>query len=164
MGAGEVCLVGGGGMVRGRLFTTGRHSGTSLTMSRPLAGARWACCWLLKVQAPMLRTPPTTRPVPPTSPPPALGPTNGGAGGRSGECGPLHGAAGHLPRVETSSHSTGLGGGHYCSAQLATYPLCFDPENIFSYPLIFWLLVVVNIFAKYFMQRLLFLSQISKSS
>ena len=164
MGAGEVCLVGGGEVVRGRLFTTGRHSGTSLTMSRPLAGARWACCWLLKVQAPMLRTPPTTRPVPPTSPPPALGPTNGGAGGRSGECGPLHGAAGHLPRVETSSHSTGLGGGHYCSAQLATYPLCFDPENIFSYPLIFWLLVVVNTFAKYFMQRLLFLSQISKSS
>ena len=153
-------------MVRGRQFTTGRHSGTSLTMSRPLLAAAGpaAGCWLLKVQAPMLRTPPTTRPVPPTSPPPALGPTNGGAGGRSGECGPLHGAAGHLPRVETSSHSTGLGGGHYCSAQLATYPLCFDPENIFSYPLIFWLLVVVNIFAKYFMQRLLFLSQISKSS
>ena len=136
------------GTVRGRLFTTGRHSGTSLTMSRPLAGACWAWCWLLKVQAPMLRTPPTTRPVPPTSPPPALGPTNGRAGGRSGECGWSLAESGDMEPL----HGPG------CRSLLlssACNLLAMTLKTYFLNPLIFWLLVVVNIFAKYFMQRLL---------
>ena len=139
------------GTVQGRLFTTGRHSGTSLTMSRPLAGACWAWCWLLAAKGPgsdaqnSTNHPPSR---PPTSPPPALGPTNGGAGGRSGECGwslaesgdmePLHGPGWRSLLLSSACNLLAM--------TLKTY---------FLNPLIFWLLVVVNIFAKYFMQRLL---------
>ena len=152
MRAGEVCLVGGGG--DGARETV--HNWPSLwhfphneqTAGWSMLGLA-AGCWLLKVQAPMLRTPPTTRPVPPTSPPPALGPTNGAAGGRSGECGSWS--------LAESGDMEPLHGPGWRSLLLssACNLLAMTLKTYFLNPLIFWLLVVVNIFAKYFMQRLL---------
>ena len=134
----------------------GDCSQLAVTLALPSQWAdRWlehagpgAGCWLLKVQAPMLRTPPTTRPVPPTSPPPALGPTNGGAGGRSGECGSWS--------LAESGDMEPLHGPGWRSLLLssACNLLAMTLKTYFLNPLIFWLLVVVNIFAKYFMQRL----------
>ena len=137
------------GTVRGRLFTTGRHSGTSLTMSRPLAGACWAWCWLLKVPGSDAQNSTNHPPSPANQPAARPRPDQWRAGGRSGECGSWS--------LAESGDMEPLHGPGWRSLLLssACNILAMTLKTYFLNPLIFWLLVLVNIFAKYFMQRLL---------
>ena len=152
MRAGEVCLVGGGG--DGARETV--HNWPSLwhfPHNEQTAG--WSMLGLvLAAKGPGSDAQNSTNHPPspanqPAAAPPALGPTNGRAGGRSGECGcwslaesgdmePLHGPGWRSLLLSSACNLLAM--------TLKTY---------FLNPLIFWLLVVVNIFAKYFMQRLL---------
>lgn len=140
------------GTVRGRLFTTGRHSGTSLTMSRPLAGACWAWCWLLAAKGPGSDAQNSTNHPPSPANQPAARPRpdqwrswrplrrvrGSWSLAESGDMEPLHGPGWRSLLLSSACNLLAM--------TLKTY---------FLNPLIFWLLVVVNIFAKYFMQRLL---------